>query len=90
MIPDIQCLVNCDGRIKEKQDKSSHYKSSCGGGFVLACEDFGIILDHSFPARFSFFFFKVENSSRTLNSTFQARISPQMLSELRRLWLNVP
>ena len=42
---------------------------------------------HSPPALF--FFFKVEISSRT-NSTLWARISPQWLSELRRLWPNVP
>ena len=38
-----------------------------GGGFFLACEDFGRMFDHSFPVcTFFFFFFKVEISSRTL------------------------
>ena len=36
------------------------------GGFFLACEDFGRVFDSSFPACA---FFKVEISSRTLNST---------------------
>ena len=42
---------------------------SGGGGFFLACEDFGRMFDHSFPACvffwfffFVFFFFKVEIS----------------------------
>ena len=36
-----------------------------------------------------FFFFEVEISSRTLIPLY-ARLSPQWLSELRRLWPNVP
>ena len=36
-----------------------------GGGFFLACKDFGRMLDNSFPPAF-FFFFKVEISSGTL------------------------
>ena len=44
---------------------------------------------HSLPA-IKNFLFEVEISSRTINSTFCARISPQWLSELRWLWPNVP
>ena len=40
---------------------------SGGGGFFLACEDFGRMFDHSFPARvFLVFCFEVEISLRTL------------------------
>ena len=49
----------------------------------LAWEDFGWTFDHSSPALFCLFF-EVEISSRTL-----IRISPQRLSELRRLCPNV-
>ena len=42
---------------------------SGGGGFFLACEDFGKMFDHSFPA-YTFFFFKAEISSRTLIPLF--------------------
>ena len=59
-----------------------------GGGFFLSCEDLGRMFDHSFPA--CAFFFKVEISSLTLISLSYARISPQWLNELRRLWPNVP
>ena len=47
-----------------------------GGGFFIACEDFGRMFDHSFSACvflfffFVFFFFKVEISSRKLISLF--------------------
>ena len=37
--------------------------------FFLACEDFGRMFDHSFPA--CAFFFKVEISSRTLIPLFR-------------------
>ena len=55
-----------------------------GGGFFLASEDLGRLLDHSFLAYcFSFpFFFKKEKkikvtmSSRTLIPLFYARINP--------------
>ena len=47
------------------------------------------MFDHSFPACAFFFFSNGDQLART-NSTFQARISPQWLSELRRLWPNVP
>ena len=43
-----------------------------------------------FRLRFFPFFLKVEISSHTLISLFCARISPQWLSMLRRLWSNVP
>ena len=36
-----------------------------GGGFFLACEDFGRMFDHSFSVCTFFFFFEVEVSSRT-------------------------
>ena len=42
------------------------------------------------PRFFCLFVFKVEISSRALIPLVYARISPQWLSELRRLWLNVP
>ena len=45
------------------------------------------------PACVFFFFFfwgEVEISSRTLIPLFYARISPQWLNEMRRLWSNVP
>ena len=73
-------------------------KRTLHGGFFLACEGFGRMFDHSFPACaflfffffFPFFFFELQNSSRTLISLFYARISPQWLSEPRRLWPTVP
>ena len=37
-----------------------------------------------------FFFFKVEISSRTSIPPCYAKISPQWLGEMRRLWPNVP
>ena len=37
-----------------------------GGGFFLACEDFGGMFDHSLPACAFFFFFYVEIRSHTL------------------------
>ena len=45
--------------------------------------------DHSLPACVFFFPPQVETSSRTLIH-LDARISPQWLRELRRLWPNVP
>ena len=42
---------------------------SGGGGFFLACEDFGRMFDNSFPA--CAFFFKVEINSRTLIPLFR-------------------
>ena len=41
------------------------------GGFFLACEDFGRMFDHSFPACAFFFFFAVEISKRTLILLFR-------------------
>ena len=41
-----------------------------GGSFLLACEDFGRMLDNSFPAC-AFFFFKVEISSHALFPLFK-------------------
>ena len=40
-----------------------------GGGFFLACKDFGRMFDHSFTAC-AFYFFEVEISSRTLIRLF--------------------
>ena len=55
-------------------------------------EEFSTV--HSPPALlhllFFFFFFEVEISSRTFNSALYARISLRWLSELKRLWPNVP
>ena len=64
----------------------------CGGGFVIACEDVGRRLPHYSPSALyvSLFFFKLYISSRTLISTLYARMDPQCLSELRRLWPNDP
>ena len=46
------------------------------------------MFDHSLPAC-AFFFFSGDKLAHT-NSTLYARISLQWLSELRRLWPNVP
>ena len=53
-------------------------------------EEFSTV--HSPPALLLllFFFFEVEISSRTFNSALYARISLRWLSELKRLWPNVP
>ena len=56
--------------------------------FFLACEDFGGRFDDSLPAYA--FFFRAEIILRTLLPPFGARISPQWLSELKRLWLSIP
>ena len=50
-----------------KEQKIAHTVSYNGGSF-LSCDDFGRLYDHSFPACafFSFCFFEVEISSRTL------------------------
>ena len=62
-----------------------------GGGFFLACEDFRRLFDNSVPTcAFLFIYLSVEIRSHVTNSTFQPRISPQWLSELRRLWPSVP
>ena len=63
-----------------------------GGGFFLACENLERTFDHSWTACafFSFSFFEVEVSLRTIIPHFNARISPQWLSWPRWLWLNVP
>ena len=58
---------------------------SLGNGFFLACEDFGGKLDDSFHA-FAFFFLKWRSARAHQSTFFQARISPQWLSELKRLW----
>ena len=43
-----------------------------GGGFFLACEEFGRRFDKLFSASaFFFFFFEIEISSRTLNPIFR-------------------
>ena len=61
-----------------------------GGGFVLACEEFGRMLYNSFNAcSFCCCFLSVYYVAHT-NCTLYARISPQWLSELRRLLPNVP
>ena len=73
------------------------YEASGGDDFSLASEEFGRMFDHSFAVcafflllLLLFFFFEVEISLRTLIPLLCARISPQWLSELRRLWPNVP
>ena len=53
---------------------------------VVAFSSFCGVFDQSFPACT----FLCEISSRTLIPLFYARISPQWLSELRRLWPNTP
>ena len=82
--------------------KACHGASVIGGGggcgdFFLACEDFGGVFDHSFPACACFLWFLlllllflVEISSRILIPLFYARISPQWLIKLRRLWPKAP
>ena len=54
-----------------------------GGGFFLACEDFGRMFDNSLPG-LRFFFLSGDYLAHT-KSTLSARISPQWLTELRRL-----
>ena len=66
-----------------------HKISSSVRGFFRACKNFGRMFNPFLPAPF-FLFFEVETSSWTLIPLFYARISPQWLSELRRLWPNVP
>ena len=58
---------------------------SCGGGgLILAGEDFGRMIDHSFLACiFLFFSFLSGDQLTRTNSTLYARISPQWLSKLR-------
>ena len=73
--------------------------SDCGGGgggggggdsdFILACEDFGRMFDHSFPVS-AFFFLKWRLARAHLFYSVPGSVSPQWLCELRRLWLNVP
>ena len=63
----VQCVI------KTPSCHASKLSSSCCcGGFFLACEDFGRMLDHSFPACAFFicFFPEVEISSRTLIPNF--------------------
>ena len=66
--------------------------ASADGGLFLACENLERTFDHSWTACafFSFSFFEVEVSLRTIIPHFNARISPQWLSWPRWLWLNVP
>ena len=60
-----------------------------GGGFFIACEDFGRMLDHSIPACTCCFFSFRGDSSCTLIPLYN-RIGPQWLGELWQLWQNVP
>ena len=59
-------------RLKSTQNtvKSKCIEVVFSGGFFLACDNFGRIFGHSFPA-FAFFFFKVEISSRIPISLFR-------------------
>ena len=77
--------ANIDSRLfsSSRSSHNHHFDYSAhGGGFFLACKDFGRMFDHSFPACAFFFynFFYVEICSRTLIPLFCARISPQWLS----------
>ena len=58
------------------------------GGFLLACEDFGRMFDHSFPVCTFFFFFWSGDWLAHTNSTLYAMINPWWLSWLRWLWVN--
>ena len=57
--------------------RAAHYvRFAGGGGFFLACEDFGRMFDKSFSACasfffFSFFFFLLQMSPRTLIPLFR-------------------
>ena len=62
-------------------------KRTLHGGFFLACEGFGRMFDHSFPACA---FFLIGDQLTHTNYTLYAKISPQWLSELRRLCPTVP
>ena len=66
-------------------DQSYHCRRWLFFFLFFACEDLGGMFDNSFPP--ALFFSQVETRSRKLNST--AKISPQWLSELRRLWPGV-
>ena len=60
-------------------------------GFFLACKDFGGKFDDFPPVHFYFFLFLLSGDElQHTSSTFQARISTQWFSELRRLWPSVP
>ena len=75
--------LGCVGRAFEQKASHLTHADSCvivfqlggsgsgGGGFFLACVDFGRMLDPSFPACAAFFFFKVKISSRTLIPLFR-------------------
>ena len=60
-------------RLKVDNDFREYLVYGGGGGFFLACEDFGRMFDNSFPACavFLFFFYEVEISSRTLIPLFR-------------------
>ena len=53
-----------------------------GGGSFLACEDFGNMFDHSFPACALFFFFLSSSSSSSSSSFFKVKISLRTLTSL--------
>ena len=50
-----------------ESDRTNRTQYAMGSGFFFACEDFGRMFDHSFPAC-AFFFFESEISSRALIS----------------------
>ena len=77
----LECKRSVTKKKGDDNDKFSSIAITWGEGFMT----------HSLTAHFfSFFFFCSGDQLTHINSTFQARISPQWHSELRHLWLNVP
>ena len=67
-----ECYLHCCGvRSDVTMDQKAPMIMVGGGGFFLACKDFGRMFDNSFPACAFFFFFKVEISSRELIPLFR-------------------
>ena len=62
-------MSDCRLTIPQKADKSS----KSGGGFFLACEDFGRMFDNLFPACAFLFVLLMDFSSRTLSSLLRPR-----------------
>ena len=81
------CVESCSNvKIQIKRlDPKTGIHIQFGDGFFLTCDDFGRMVNHSFPAWAFFCLFEVEISSCTLIPFFYARISPQWLSKLKQL-----
>ena len=64
------CVCVCSTHVHYCFFLAAAYSFVHGGGVLLACEDFGRIFNHSFPACAFKFFFLVEMNSRTLIPLF--------------------